>query len=190
LCSVSVVCKEQYKLSVDKPWENPYGILVASGRSITKGAVMLDNVSIYFPIACVRDVHEKKVTAELLPSNNGIRITMPTIPSVLVSTACIEKMHKQVSSGFCLPSQNAHKAVANEIKDKKHHERCMKQIIFLFPDGMTCNTSHFNYKAGGPKLKNHFLVADDSIELNATNAMIIQEHYILWKLVIENHTRT
>jgi hypothetical protein len=53
---------------------------------------------------------------------------------------------------------------------------------------MTYNKSHFTYKAGKPKGKNHFLVADDYIESDTNNAMKIQEHYILWKLVIENRT--
>jgi hypothetical protein len=178
-------------LSVENPWDNPYGILVARGRSIpnSNGTELLDNLVLYFPVTCVRDLHEKKISAELLSAGNGICVTLPSIPSVLLSSNHIEFIHSQISSGFCSASQNAHKAVATEIKDKKFPERRAKQLVFLFPGGMTCNTNYFNYKKSGPKLKNHFAYTKDSVKLDDKNSLEVQEHYIVWKLVVEDQTR-
>ena len=133
---------DDFPLDFEEPQKNN-GMLLYRNDVVIAGKEIVECASIMKPICDMRDAKNKLITATLLADGSGIRVREPSVPSYL-----LEGPH-----GDCSLSQIAHKVVSKKIK-KKDGNRQFKTQILRFPEGMTCNKSHFN-KRGTPLLDNN-----------------------------------
>lgn len=65
-----------------------------------------------------------------------------------------------------------------------------KDMIFHFPDGITCKPDIFNKKNEDGKLKNNFRLLDELVKIkNSNQGLKMKVPFVVWKFVINEKKR-
>jgi hypothetical protein len=137
----------EYQMNTDNPECNQGGLVPVIGREVEFNKTIVSKLTIYLPITDLRDFTEKqRFKASLLENFDGVRITMPTMPSYLMQAEDIESLHAQEGTNKCWPTERSHKVLGVALEANESQQT--KQVTYRFPDGMTCNNKLFNDDVG------------------------------------------
>jgi hypothetical protein len=165
------------------PERNAGGLLVVRGNDIKIGKELIDAITIYKPLYDMRD--RKKTKAVLHEDGGGITITEPSVASFLIKE--VAAIHNLEGNDNCVPTEQAHKITATGIQTNE--VRGTKQVHFMFPDGVTCKSDHYNTKNG--RLKNNFRLLSSIVEKKPkpVDNIVQLVPYIFWKVTIDGEAR-
>jgi hypothetical protein len=134
-----------FLLHIDKPWNNPFGMLVVKGTEVEESNTVVDKLTIMKPIFDYGDYEKKMYSAKLCEDGGGIVVTEPTIPGYLWQNPKAIQMLVDDSfdeKGVCQPSFRTYKTIRTDMK--KDRATRTKEIVYRFPRGVTCNNEFFN----------------------------------------------
>jgi hypothetical protein len=179
----SVSSTECYNIKFDgNSAENPYGIMVVVGKEIEMKDQMYDVATIFLPGVCVRDHVDEKITACVTEDKKGIEITMPTLPSFLLSQ---QKLVRFYARDQCDRSQKVHTSTAIALKNSNEHR--FKSIVLNFPFGTTATADHYNYEDDF-KLKTRIWMEKDKIAVEGSEIMSV-DTCVYWKVVLDGEKK-
>jgi hypothetical protein len=145
-------------LDLDHPSNNPRGIFVIKAVNATVGDELMDVVSIYMTVPDPVDHRQKRYSARLENDGAALRITYPSADEFVLSM--IDDIHDQEDvTDFCESTKNIHKSAAAEMMKPSNIARRTKDMVLLFPSGITVSNEHFNKRKSPEdttKVKGHF----------------------------------
>lgn len=142
-------------------------------------------VSVAYQILDVEDYQKKKYNAFLGTDGQKMRVSAPTLPNWMYGN--VAEIYKLEGAAACKQTKNAHLAAANEMVENE--KLLTKDMIFKFPDGITCKTDIFNKKQDDHKLKNNFRLMDQTVKLNERQTLKMKIPFVVWKFVIDEKKR-
>jgi hypothetical protein len=128
-----------FSLFVDKPWKNPFGMMVVKGRDVEEENTVIDKLTIMKPIFDYNDFDDKLYKGRLCADGGGIIATEPTIPGYLWKNPA--DIQIQVDNGesiddVCKASYRTYQTIRTST--------LTKEVTYRFPSGTTCNNEYFN----------------------------------------------
>lgn len=183
---VGFTMKETYSLKFDnKTEENPYSVFAVVAQGVVINDQLFDVATIYMPGFCIRDFHDKKISATLLNHKDGFEIAMPSVSSFVLDPAKLARLYSAAGNP-CERTKHAHVAAAIAIKGSE--ERRSKVVVFRFPDGVTAKTDFYNYEDEF-KLKTCIWMEKDNITVSAQHSLVALDHCVYWKVVLDGEKK-
>lgn len=136
----------KFHLYLEDPEYNPYGVFCAVDERMKSGAIVVDQLNIYFQFSNVNDA----AGTSFRLSNDGhwLIATMAAQPTNISRN--IEVLHFFTTSD-AERAMDGNKKYFNELKviqttfsKLKKTSQDLKDFYYEFPDGMSCNSDHFN----------------------------------------------
>jgi hypothetical protein len=180
-------------LDLNDPSNNPRGVYVIKTPSATVGDELMDVVSIYVTVPDPVDHQQKRYRARLENDGAALRISLPAVDDFMVTL--IDDIHDQEDEDdFCDATKKAHKADATELKKPTAVARRSKDMVLLFPHGVTVNNEHFNKRTktmeDTTKVKGKFrLVSRKAGEDEEGNDITQLYNYVRYKFVVNGSAR-
>jgi hypothetical protein len=132
---------EEFILDIENPERNPMDIWVSHGENIPIDDYVVDALTIYKHIADVRDAETPSFyEAKLVEDGRALLVTMPSVPNYFLKNMVQMKANEAntaIDEIFLDHSIKMTTVMANRDRQKK-------TVKMYFPDGITCNTEHFN----------------------------------------------
>lgn len=177
---------EEYTLDFDRVWNNPNGTLVVVGKDVEKEGRLLNVVTVAYQIYDMQDYDNKKYNAWMGGAGDKMKVTVPTIPFWMYNQ--VNAVHALEGTALCKQTKNAHLASSNAIAESP--EYLTKDIIFKFPEGITCKPDIFNKKSEDGKLKNNFRLLEELVSIKTGNqSMKMKIPFVVWKFTIDEKQR-
>jgi hypothetical protein len=135
---------------LDKPLfkYNPPGIEVYRGNKVpvedSRGAEVVDILTIYKAVFDFRDAEKNKYSAKLLPDGSGIEMFEPVRSHHFLHN--VDAIHDIEGTKKCIATQLTHQIQSTEILQSGCDE--LKSSILLFLDGIIC-TDEFSFNGRG-----------------------------------------
>jgi hypothetical protein len=172
--------------------------MVIRGSDVKFEDEILNTLTIYIPVPDARDGKQKKYKATLLSDGSGIRVMMPSMPFYFIQA--VDAIHSlevggdtdagSASTAICEQTKLKHLALATAMRTTR--TRQVKELVFRFPDKMTCTNSHYNKRKSPAdlKLKNNLRMLDVEVDKDADGDPVIHTMtFIFWKVVIEGEVQ-
>lgn len=188
---------EEYKLSISRPWKNPYWIVAVVSSNNVIGTKIVNSLKIMFPIpdpVMFSDATtKKKISAVLMKGGRGMEITIPSMCTCMSAPASVGIVHGQESQ-VDEAATLEHTILSAEYM-RGDRDIQYKKIILQFPGGMSCTTRHFNSDDDddeSQKLKTKFWLGAVKTEHHKDDDGLIQmlTPFVWWKLAIKSRARS
>ena len=151
----------EYILDLKHPENNQGEIfaIVAKDVEIT-GNVLVEKLVVMAALQDFRDYKDKKYKASLLPDHTGFIVTRPCFPSFFLED--LGKIYDPDTNTDRVATRLSHSVAACTIKETVSQQT--RQVVYKFPNGMTCNNCSFNKEGGEVKLTNNFQMVQVEIQ--------------------------
>ena len=183
-----------YQLYIEKYMNNPFGMLCIRGNEVQVEKNMVDKLTILKPIFDMDDFDLKLYKAALTKGGTGIVVTEPTIPGYLWKNPVkIQELIDFDQKSSCTKSELTYKFIRMDMKKNREHRT--HEVIYYFPQDITCNNQHFNgSKKMGEKqeLITEMFVFELEIGVDADkgNEPIFQYcPFLCWKMAINGEDK-
>ena len=135
-----------FQLHFDDPARNPCGVFVVKRSDVSTGSALVGQITIYFSLDNVVDTNT--FSARLSDDGSCLIVTDQAQPTPLVED--IKKLHhftctddEDVDDKMIL---NTLSVQAEIVQKAKRNGSFNKDFFYKFPEGITCNSDHFNAK--------------------------------------------
>ena len=134
-----------FPLFIEKPWRNPFGMMVVKGTEVEEDNTVVDKLTILKPIFDIKDFDGNMYKGRLCSDGGGIIATEPSIPGYLWQNP--KEIQLLVDEAdrvdkVCQPSFRTYKIIRTDMK--KNVKTQTKEVVYRFPRGVTCNNEFFN----------------------------------------------
>ena len=133
-----------FQLHFDDPARNPKGVTVIRLSDVSTGSSLVGMVSIYFEVSNMNDIGQ--FSCRLSEDGSMLIVTDFAQPTPLLDD--VKKLHFFSASEGEEPNDkayiNALSVQAEMIRKAKKTGSFNKDFFFKFPNGVTCNSDHFN----------------------------------------------
>jgi hypothetical protein len=187
----SIAQDREYVLDLRHPENNHGEIFAIVGKEVQVGEKgneeIVDKMVIMLPIPDFHDYKEKKYKASLLSDRSGVIITKPTVPNFLIQA--VPTIYKLEGEAACSAMMRAHQIAAVSIQEMESKQT--RQVVYKFPEGMTCNTRFFNDKEGELKLANTYRMLRVIIRAKSGTKEEVSQlcQMVRWEMAIDGQTR-
>jgi hypothetical protein len=146
---------QRFQMDFERPWRYPCnGMIAVKGIQWEdpKTRQVLDKLSLYKPIFDIKDFQAGRYSARLAQDGRGILVTEPTVPQFFWSedsaTSSVQAIvdHGGASS-ICKVTEKSFNITTTLLQENKEYRTC--EILYLFPQGITCNNEFFNNDSSG-----------------------------------------
>lgn len=142
--AADITDNNSFQLHFDDPASNPKGVTVIRLNDVSTGTSLVGMVSIYFEVSNMNDFDQ--FSCRLSEDGSSLIVTDYAQPTPLLED--VRKLHYFTASNGEDPDDkvyiNALSVQAEMIRKAKKVGSFNKDFYFKFPNGITCNSDHFN----------------------------------------------
>jgi hypothetical protein len=181
---------ETFTLDIEKPWRNPFGIMVIKGTEVEEENTVVDKLTIMKPIFDSKDFEDKLYKGRLCNDGGGIIVTEPTIPGYLWQHPKEIQLlvdEEDFVEKVCQPTFRTYKTHRTDMK--KNVKTHTKEVIYRFPRGVTCNNEFFNKqnrRSSQLELDTEMVIKQDEIGEDSEGTVLYQFlPFLVWRVAID-----
>lgn len=193
----------KFHLYIEDPEDNPYGVFCAVDDKVKSGAIVVDQLNIYFQFSNINDA----AGASFRLSSDGHQLIATLAAQPTNISRDIGCMHFFTTSDD-EKAMDGNKKYFNELKviqttfaKLKKTSQDLKYFYYEFPDGISCNSDHFNVTRSNQlavvpefsQLPYELMTkSKNSMEVDIDDGEVIGEHFlpcIRIKLAIDGKAR-
>lgn len=173
-------------------YKNENGLFVILGKEVVEDNTVMDRLTVLKPIWDLIDFDRGRYKARLTNDCGGIIIQEPIFASWMWNNPRkVMDLIDAEEEEACARTELAYKTMKTRVNEKREYR--IKETLYRFPEGITCNTDHFNKKNRGSSsllLDCNIHIFEHTVGKTDENRDIIMYcPFVCWKMAVDGEGR-